>query len=376
MGTPDLSVILNGPTMPLKTTVIGAFPKPDYLKIPDWFSEKGNFSEDEMAGLTGMGGGFDPRSSFKVEKDEALEENIKKAVKYAIDEQVAAGIDVITDGEMERGAYYIHVMNNIQGIDLENLEKKVMRSGAYSTMVPAVRGKLSLKNGPICWKEWKRAQDLMDGNTILKFTIPGPMTMFDGIMNLHYTELDDLHQDLVNCVNQEILALAEKGCKYIQIDEPVMMRYPDLALKYGLDNLAACFQGLPEDVTKVIHLCCGYPDKLDTDEYPKAPKTNYNLLAPKIDSLGFNEVSIEDAEAQNDLSLLSLFKTTKVIFGSVTVARSKIEKKDDIRARVTEALKYISPDRLILAPDCGLGMLPIPIIKEKLKLMCEVAKEF
>ena len=109
-------------------------------------------------------------------------------------------------------------------------------------------------------------------------------------------------------------------------------RYPEKALSYGLDNLAKCLEGLPENVTKVndpdtlrnfqadgkqyfkaVHLCCGYPDKLDTDEYLKAPKTNYNLLAPKIDSLGFDEVSIENAEANNDLSLLSLFKKTKVI---------------------------------------------------------------
>ena len=62
-----------------------------------------------------------------------------------------------------------------------------------------------------------------------------------------------------------------------------------------------------------MHLCCGYPDRLDTDEYLKAPKTNYNLLAPKLDSLGFDEVSIEDAEAMNDLSLLALFKNTKVV---------------------------------------------------------------
>ena len=60
-------------------------------------------------------------------------------------------------------------------------------------------------------------------------------------------------------------------------------------------------------------MCCGYPDKLDTDEYLKAPKTNYNLLAPKIDSLGFDEVSIEDAECKNDLSLLALFKNPKVL---------------------------------------------------------------
>jgi len=362
--------------MPLKTTVVGAWPKPEFLNIPDWFSKKGNFTSEELSDLTGMGGGYDPRSANKAREEGDLEESLKQAAKHVIEEQVALGIDVVTDGEMERGAYYIHVMNNINGIDMKNLEKKIMRSGAYSTLVPAVRDQLSLRDGPICWKEWKRANDLVGENVILKYTIPGPMTIYDGIVNLHYKDVAELHKDLVKCINAEILALAEAGCKYIQIDEPVMMRYPDAALSYGLDNLASCFVGLPAEVTKIIHLCCGYPDKLDTDEYPKAPKTNYNLLAPKIDSLGFDQVSIEDAEARNDLSLLSLFKTTKVILGAVTVARSKVETKDDIRGRVSEALKYISPDRLILAPDCGLGMLPVSIIKEKLKAMTEVAKEF
>jgi len=362
--------------MPLKTTVIGAFPKPDYLNIPDWFNDKGNFEDEKMAGLKGMGGGFDPRSVKLAAEDEKIQEDLKRAAAEVIKEQIDLGIDVVTDGEVERGAYYIHVMNNIQGIDMEKLEEKIMRSGAYSTYVPAVRENLSLKKGPICWKEWKRAQDAVGKDVTVKFTIPGPMTLFDGIMNMHYKELDTLHGDLVKCVNEEILALVEHGCKCIQIDEPVMMRYPQLALEYGLDNLAKCFEGVPENITKAIHLCCGYPDKLDTDEYPKAPKTNYNLLAPKIDSLCFDEVSIEDAEARNDLSaLLPLFKKTKVIFGAVTVARSKVETKDQIQERVSEALKYISKDRLILAPDCGLGMLPLPIIREKLKVMAEVANE-
>jgi len=362
--------------MPLKTTVIGAFPKPNYLNIPDWFSQEGNFTNEDMANLTGMGGGFDPRSANRGRQDADMEDNLRKAVKATVDEQISLGIDVITDGEMERGAYYMHLMNNIQGIDMEELEIKVMRSGAYSTKVPAVRGPVSLKSGPVCWKEWKRANDIVTDGTVVKYTIPGPMTLVDGLANLHYQDTEELHKALIKCVNEEILALAKHGCKCIQIDEPVMMRYPDIALKYGLDNLAACFEGLPSDVTKVIHLCCGYPDKLDTDEYLKAPKTNYNLLAPKIDSLGFDEVSIEDAEAKNDLSLLSLFKKTKVILGCVTVARSRVERKDDVQARVNEALKFITPDRLILAPDCGLGMLPLQTIKEKLKIMTEVAKEF
>ena len=70
-----------------------------------------------------------------------------------------------------------------------------------------------------------------------------------------------------------------------------------------------------------------------------------------------------------------MFKKTKVILGTVTVARSKVESKDEVKQRITEALKHIEPDNLILAPDCGLGMLPQNIIKEKLKIMKDVADE-
>lgn len=330
-----------------------------------------------MAGLTGMGGGYDPRSRDKAitELGKGVEENLDTAVKEVLDEQADLGVEVVTDGEMERGAYYIHLMNNIQGIDMTDLEEKKMRSGAYSTLVPVVRGKVDLKGGEtVCWREWKRAQGLASDNVTVKYTIPGPMTLVDGIINNHYSKMDQLHSDLVAVINKEIQSLVSHGCSVIQIDEPVMMRYPDQAMDFGLDNLALCFEGVPSTVTKTIHLCCGYPDQLDTDIYPKAPKENYRRLAPKIDSLPFDQVSIEDAEARNDLSLLSLFQKTQVILGVVTVARTKVETEEDIRSRVEEALQHIPRSRLVLAPDCGLGMLDMNIIRAKLGNMVKVAR--
>ena len=83
----------------------------------------------------------------------------------------------------------MHIMSNIQGIDLVKLEKKGMRSGAYSTMVPAVRSKLQLKeSGPSCSKEWKRAADIAGTRAVVKYTVPGPMTLVDGMVNIHYTD--------------------------------------------------------------------------------------------------------------------------------------------------------------------------------------------
>ena len=83
------------------------------MDIPDWFSEKGNFKEDVLSGLTGMGGGYDPRSATKVVKDQALEDNIKKAAIEVIEEHIKIGIDVITDGEVERGIHGFYIKTSL-----------------------------------------------------------------------------------------------------------------------------------------------------------------------------------------------------------------------------------------------------------------------
>ena len=168
---------------------------------------------------------------------------------------------------LHAGAYYIHLMKKISGIDFENLERKDMRSGAYSNLVPVVRSQLQLAAGPSCWREWRRAADLAGPRAVVKFTLPGPMTMADGMVNLHYEDEAALATDLISCIKAELAGLVEAGCRHVQIDEPVMMRwgcqeeedgdnyddarYPERALATGLDNLARCLEGLPDTVTKV-----------------------------------------------------------------------------------------------------------------------------
>ena len=116
---------------------------------------------------------------------------------------------------------------------------------------------------------------------------------------------------------------------------------------------------------------------MDQEDYKKADKSQYVNLAPLLDESGIKQVSLEDAEAVNDLEvLLPLFKKITVILGSIAVARSKIEAFDDLKARIAKALEHIPTDRLILAPDCGLGFLKPDQVKAKLEVMAKVAKEF
>ena len=137
------------------------------------------------------------------------------------------------------------------------------------------------------------------------------------------------------------------------------------------------FTGIPESVTSIVHLCCGYPSYRDQNDYLKADKTHYEAVGQLLDESGIHQVSIEDAEAQNDLErLLPNFKRISVILGSVAIARSKIEDFETLKARIEKALKFIDSERLILAPDCGLGFLTEEQIMSKLEVMVRVANAF
>ena len=130
------------------------------------------------------------------------------------------------------------------------------------------------------------------------------------------------------------------------------------------------------DSEKITHICCGYPDKLDAVNYPKAPLNSYYQIASLLDQSIIDTVSLEDAHRYNDLSLLENFSKTKIIFGLIKIASSKIETVQEIQSRVNDALKHINSDRMIAAPDCGLGHLPRDLAKKKLHTMVEAVKNF
>ena len=137
-----------------------------------------------------------------------------------------------------------------------------------------------------------------------------------------------------------------------------------------------CFDGLENtDVEKITHICCGYPDKLDAVNYPKASLSSYHQIAKLLDNSVIDTVSIEDAHRYNDLVLLESFKKTNIIFGLIKIASSEEETYDEIQQRLQNVLNHIDVHRLIAAPDCGLGHLPRDLAKKKLKTMVEAVKK-
>ena len=347
------------------TTVIGAYPKPDYLKITDWFNTKG---------------GTDTANPTKFYENEIkkmgsnAELIFNKAAKEVIRDQLDCGIDIITDGEIRRENYIHYHCRYLNGVDFNTLTEKVARTGNYKCWLPTITNKISAAD-PFLVDEWKNNQSL--SNKPVKVTIPGPMTITDTIANTYYKSDEEMGYDLAIAINTEIKRLVDAGCKYIQVDEPLFARKPDNALAFGIKNLEKCFDGINQsDVEKITHICCGYPDKIDAVDYPKAPLDSYIKIAKALDSSIIDSVSIEDAHRYNDLSLLKNYKNTKIIFGVIKIASSKIETVEEIESRISETLKFISKEQLIVAPDCGLGHLSRDLAIKKLKIMSLAAKKF
>ena len=345
--------------MPLQTTCIGAYPKPDYVPISDWFQTthaQENYTRDVLR-------------SWEAGRDAT--DLLDRATVEAVGDQIACGIDIPTDGEIRRENYVHYQCRHFDGFDFENLTRRTLRNGAYTTDLPTIRGPIRARNVSALVRDWQIAQAATDRP--VKITLPGPMTISDTTADEHYGDPRRLVADLADALNHEVRALAEAGCRFIQIDEPIFARKPDQALAFGIEGLERCFHAVPDGVTRVMHLCCGYPMKLDDHDYPKADPDAYRQLADAVDGR-VDQISIEDSHRHNPSELFARFQHSTLIVGFVAIAFSRIETPDEIAARMRDVMAHIPADRLIAAPDCGLGFLGRDLALKKLRNLCTAAK--
>ena len=357
--------------MPLKTTTIGSYPKPACTPVNDWFMA--NKSEDDRKASKGLLTNWTP-GEYEASINEAgdnAEVMFLEATKQIINDQVEAGIDVPTDGEVRRENYIWYQCRYLNGVSFKEITHKSVRDGAFEASLPTINAPISLKETRLEF-DWKAAQQFTKNP--VKITLPGPLTIADSVANSFYDDPKKLGVDLAEALNKEVQALANAGCAYIQVDEPVFARKPLEALEYGFENLERTFHGIPSEVTRVVHMCCGYPNALDSEDYKKADKDAYFQIADAIEDSCIEEVSIEDAHRHNELSLLEKFRNTSVIFGAVKIASSRVETVDEVRERLTKALEHIDKNRLIAGPDCGLGFFTRDLAISKMKVLSEAAR--
>jgi 5-methyltetrahydropteroyltriglutamate--homocysteine methyltransferase len=327
----------------LPTTVIGSYPQPDWL-----------IDRAVLAKVV-------PRRRMKQLwriPEEFLEQAQDDATIVAIREQERAGVDIITDGEMRRESYSNHFATALDGIDVDNPGQVMTRSG-QATPVPRVVGKLR-RARPVEVRDMEFLRRYTDRPA--KMTLPGPFTMGQQAKNEHYKDGEEMAMDFAVAVNEEALDLQKAGADVIQLDEPWLRNDPEAASRYAVKVINRALQGVT--VPTVIHLCFGYGVVVPGETKP----TGYAYLPQLADTIA-EQISIESAQPKIDFGVLKELSGKKIILGVLNLADLTVETPEHVAERIRLGLKYVAPDKLIPAPDCGMKYLPREVAFGKLKAL-------
>ncbi|HYE28558.1 MAG TPA: 5-methyltetrahydropteroyltriglutamate--homocysteine methyltransferase [Allosphingosinicella sp.] len=333
--------------MLLPTSLVGSYPQPDWLI--------------DRAKLAGR---FPPRvrarELWRV-APEWLDQAMDDATLLAIRDQERAGLDIITDGEMRRESYSNRFATALDGVDLDNPGIALDRSGEPNP-VPRVTGRIRRRH-PV---EVRDVQFLRaNTDRTIKITVPGPFTMAQQAQNDFYEDEAEMARDYAVAVNAEIRDLFAAGADIVQIDEPYMQARPDKARAYGLDALHAALDGV--EGRTALHICFGYAALIH--ERPQG----YNFL-PELAATGLDEISIETAQSRLDCSILEKLPGKTIILGVLDLSTHEVESPETVAARIRRALPHVEPERIIVAPDCGLKYLPRDVAYGKMAAMVEGAR--
>ncbi len=334
-------------TLPLfPTSLVGSYAQPDWL-----------IDRKKLAGR------FPPRvrarELWRI-APEWLEEAQDDATLLAIRDQERAGLDIITDGEMRRESYSNRFATALEGVDIDNPGTALDRSG-HPNPVPRIVGKVRRKHAVEV-----RDVEFLRRNTDrrIKITVPGPFTMSQQAQNDFYDSEEELALDYAAAVNEEIRDLFAAGADIVQIDEPYMQARPEKARTYGLKALNRALDGISGETA--VHICFGYAAIIH--ERP----SGYSFL-PELAGSAAKAVSIETAQSGLDCSVLAKLPDKTIILGVLDLSTQEVESPETVADRIRRALPYVSADRIVVAPDCGLKYLPREVAFGKMKAMAEGA---
>src|SRR5208282_3298121 len=329
----------------LPTTLVGSYPQPDWLI--------------DRAKLAGR---FPPRVRAKElwrVAPEWLEQAQDDATLLAIRDQERAGVDIISDGEMRRESYSNRFATALQGVDIDNPGTALDRSG-HPNPVPRV-------SGPIRRKHAVEVRDVefLRRNTerMIKITVPGPFTMSQQAQNDFYEDEEALIMDYAAAVNAELKDLKAAGADVVQIDEPYLQARAEKARKYAVSAIDRALDGIKGPTA--LHTCFGYAAIIHVK-----PKDGYPFLA-ELDACKVRQISIEAAEPHLPMDVLASLPHKEVILGVIDLNDMAVESPETVAGRIRAALKHAPPERLIIAPDCGMKYLPREVAFAKLSTMVE-----
>ena len=329
------------------TTLVGSYPQPEWL-----------IDRDKLAGR------FPPRvrarELWRI-PEPYLAAAQDDATILAIRAQEAAGLDIVTDGEIRRESYSNRFATALEGVDIDNPGTALDRSG-HPNPVPRIVGKIRRKH-PVEVDDLKFLK--RHTGRMVKMTVPGPFTMSRQAQNDFYKTDEAAAMDYAAAVNEEIRDLFSAGADIVQVDEPYMQARPEQAREYGLKALNRALDGIRG--TTAVHICFGYAAIIH-----QRP-SGYSFL-PELAGCGCRQVSIETAQSGLDCSVLAKLAGKQIMVGAINLNDMTVEKPEEVVARIKRALPYVRPEDVIIAPDCGMKYLPRDVAFGKMRAMVDAAK--
>jgi 5-methyltetrahydropteroyltriglutamate--homocysteine methyltransferase len=331
----------------LTTTVVGSYPQPDWLVDRELLAK--GVPRVRLEGLWRIPEAF-------------LEQAQDDATVLAIRDMERAGIDIVTDGEIRRESYSNRFATALDGIDLANPGRVRDRNGRES-VVPRVVGRITRTRAVEV-----RDMEFLRRHTdhLAKITLPGPFTLALQAQNEFYRDGEELAMDLAAAVNAEALALQAAGADVIQLDEPWLRNDPEAARRYAVPAINRALAGIT--VPTALHLCFGYAAVVRHQK-----PTGYSFLPQLADSVAA-QISIEAAQPRLDLGILAELSGKAIILGVIDLGDPTVETVAQVEARIRAGLRHVTPERLLLAPDCGMKYLPRATAFGKLRALAEAAR--
>jgi 5-methyltetrahydropteroyltriglutamate--homocysteine methyltransferase len=331
----------------LVTTVVGSYPQPDWLIDRDRLGER-------------LPPRVRARELWRV-PEPYLEEAQDDATRLAVQDMEVAGVDVITDGEMRRESYSNRFATALDGIDLDRAGVARDRTG-HENPVPRIVGPIQ-RMWPVEDRDVRFLRSITDRR--IKITVPGPFTMTQQAQNDYYADERELALAYADAVNTELHDLKAAGADVVQIDEPYLQARPEQAREYAIEAINRALDGIDGDT--VLHTCFGYAHIVH--DRP----SGYPFLR-ELDECAATHLSLEAAQPQLDPEVLREVADKTIVLGVLDLGTRDVETPEVVAERIERALTVVPPERLVVAPDCGMKYLPRDRAFRKLEAMVAGAR--
>jgi 5-methyltetrahydropteroyltriglutamate--homocysteine methyltransferase len=298
-----------------------------------------------------------------------------EAIRDAVRMQRDVGLQSATDGEFRRGSWHMDFIYQLGGVETVEGDIRVKFHNAadedieYTPAAIAVNGRVSLEH-TIFGDDFQFLRGVVDDSITPKLTIPSPnMVHYRGgraALNPDvYPDVTQFWSDLAAAYSDQVRAIAELGCTYLQFDDTSLAYLNDPRQREAMEergedsshlhetyvsNINRALAGKPDGITVTTHLCRG------NFRSSWAAEGGYDFVAEALfgglDVDGFF-LEYDDARSGGFDPLRFVAPGKMVVLGLVTTKRGELESKDELKRRIEEASRFVPVEQLCLSPQCG-----------------------